>query len=113
MATQDWLMAGRLNNIEARRWYHQELARIPRRIDRSHPLEQQARQAYRLRHDAQIQARRAMQDRRSATALPEPRTWEALVARYRAAGLSGDAVWQAILDAASRAGRTIDEAAGL
>jgi filamentous hemagglutinin len=106
-------MAGRLNNIEARRWYHQELARIPQQIDRSQPLEQQARQAYRLRHDAQMQARRAMRDRASVAALPEPRTWEALVARYRDAGLSGDAVWQAIIDAASRAGQDIDQAAGL
>jgi hypothetical protein len=93
--------------------YHEELKQIPQRLDASATLEERARQAFRLRQDAQTRARDAMQDRVSLASLPTPRTWDAIVARYRAAALSGDALWQAIIDAASRAGRTIDDAAGL
>ncbi|HWF86352.1 MAG TPA: hypothetical protein VG222_15940 [Vicinamibacterales bacterium] len=106
-------MSGRLSNREARIWYHQELKQIPQQLDASITLEQRARQAYRLRHDAQMRARRLMQDGDSVASLPEPRTWNALVSRYQATGLSGEALWQAIIDAASRAGTMIDEAAGL
>ena len=102
-----------LSNADARRWYHAALKRIPRQLDASAPLEQQALQAYRLRRDAQMQARRAMRDRDSIAALPKPRGWEAIVDRYRGAGLSGDALWQTIIDAASRPGQAIDAAAGL
>ena len=37
-----------LSNADARRWYHAALKRIPRQLDASAPLEQQALQAYRL-----------------------------------------------------------------
>ena len=105
-------MTERLNNLEARLWYHEELKQIPHPLDASATLEQKAVQAFCLRRDAQMRARRAMADRRSVASLPKPRTWDAIVTRYRQAGLTGDALWQAIIDAASRAGKTIDEASG-
>lgn len=51
------LEPGTLSNVDARKWYLEQEAKIPDLIDDSLPLEQQARQAFDLRNQYRMQAR--------------------------------------------------------
>jgi hypothetical protein len=96
---------GTLNNAVARARYERAVRDIPSQLDRSASREEQARQAYRLRHEALWQARGLMGDPAHAAMLKDPIAWDDLVAKYQARGQLDDALWQAIIDAAARPGR--------
>ena len=113
-----WLQAGggnkaqSLSNEHARQWYRNELARIQSRIDTTKPLAQQARQAHELRNQARTQARNLMSDARLAEHLNRTQpnlTWEQIVQKYSAQGLSGDNLYRAIIDAATRSNPIVNE----
>ena len=87
-----------MTNIEARNWYVNNVRSIGQMIDKTKPLEQQARQAFNLRNQFKKDARAAMSDRAMADRLDsgEPSmTWNAAVTKY-----GGD--WQRIIDASMR-----------
>jgi hypothetical protein len=96
---------GTLNNVIARARYERVVRDIPSQRDRSASREEQARQTYRLRHEALWQARALMSDPAHAAMLKDPIAWDDLVAKYQARGQLDDALWQAIIDAAARPGR--------
>ena len=60
------LEPGTLSNIDARKWYLEQEAKIPNLIDDSIPLEQQVRHAFELRNQYRRQARELMSDQQLA-----------------------------------------------
>ena len=60
---------GTLDNFEARKWYLEQKSKIPNMIDKNLQLEDQAKQAFRLRNIFRTQARELMADRTAAEKL--------------------------------------------
>jgi len=60
---------GTMTNVESREWYLAQEAKIPSLLDRSAPLETQARQAFDLRNQFRAGARERMSDRAGASSL--------------------------------------------
>jgi hypothetical protein len=91
-----------------RQWYKAEIAKIPSRVDTKLPLRQQALQAFHMRNEIKLAARKMMTDPGELRMLPPPRTFEDVVARARAAGFKGDALWRHIITDASHSNRLVD-----
>jgi RHS repeat-associated protein len=107
---------GSLSNLEARKWYLEQQAKIPDLIDKSLPLEQQAKQAFELRNMIRTLTRNAMADQEAARTLfgSNPNmTWEQIVAKYTNLGYTGDALWQEIIDAAQRSNKAVNNFFGI
>ena len=98
------IQPGSLSSAEARQWYLDQASQIKEMIDTTKPFEQQARQAFVLGNQIRTQARELMSDRATAESLykTDPNmTWDQVVAKYTSDGLSGDSLWQAIIDAST------------
>ena len=105
-----------MSNVEARKWYHAQEDRIPDLIDKNAPLDTQARQAFELRNEFRTAARDAMKDRAAAEKLmkTDPNlTWDQLIARKRAKGLTDDAIFKDVVESASRSRTSVDDALGI
>lgn len=101
-----------LNDTETRRWYLDAEAQIPKLIDRTKPLEQQAKQASAMRNQIRTQAREAMTNRELANTLFGSRpnmTWEEVVEKYSKLGLTGDELYEEIIRAATRSNPYVNE----
>lgn len=84
--TDDVIMKlnGKLLDREARRWYLEQDRRIPEMIDKSLPLEEQAKQAFELRNKFRTQTRDLMKDQEKRKILDreEPnKTFEELIVK--------------------------------
>ncbi len=87
------------------------------------PVEARARAAFQARHDARITARAMMQDAAAVEALrerdrekygsPDGPTFEYLVERAQKKGLTGDAVYQSIVDSAQQTDAATNRSLGL
>jgi hypothetical protein len=109
-------LAGSMDDVAARQWYHQQLDGIAGQIDRTQSLRNQAMQAFDLRNQARIDARALMSDRAKAAALDvsDPiRSWQDMLKYQAGKGHEGSAIYQAILDSAARSRPTVDAALGL
>jgi filamentous hemagglutinin len=105
-----------LSNLHARQWYVNQLARIPKIMDQTKPLEYQARQAFEFRNQVRTNARNAMYDRSMADELfgSKPNmTWEQTVEKYMTSGLRGDALYREIIKASQRSNPIIDRNLGI
>ncbi|MPM93519.1 hypothetical protein SDC9_140657 [bioreactor metagenome] len=105
-----------LSDIETRRWYLDAEAQIPDLIDRTKPLEQQARQASALRNEVRTQAREAMTNRELANSLfgSKPNmTWDEVVKKYMDKGFVGDELYQEIMKAALRSNPSVNQYLGV
>ena len=105
-----------LSNVEARKWYLEQEAKIPDLIDESLPLEQQARQAFDLRNQYRTQTRELMSDRQLAESLyrTDPNlTWEQVIQKQIGKGLSGDDVYKEILESSQRSRTSVNQLLGL
>jgi hypothetical protein len=91
-----------------RQWYKAEIAKIPFRVDTKLPLREQALQAFHMRNEIKLAARKMMTDPIEIRLLPPPRTFEDIVARARAAGFNGDALWRHIITDASHSNKLVD-----
>ena len=108
--------AGTLSNVEARKWYLEQEAKIAGQIDKSLSLEQQAKQAFELRNQYRTEARELMADRKLAEQLnvSDPnRTWEEIVKKTKDKGLSGDDVWSEIIESSMRSRQSVNKSLGL
>jgi filamentous hemagglutinin len=91
-------------------------AEIPSKIDRTKPLEAQARQAFELRNEARAGARESMSDRELADKLTreEPNmTWEQVQQKYSDRGLKGDDLWNAIIDGSQKSRASVNASLGV
>ena len=105
-----------LSNVEARKWYLEQEAKIPDMIDKSLPLEEQAKQAFDLRNQFRTQARELMADRATAESLykTDPNlAWEEIVRKQRAKGLEGDDIYKAIIESSQRSRKSVNKSLGL
>ncbi len=105
-----------LSNVEARKWYLEQEAKIPNLIDDSLPLEQQARQAFNLRNEYRTKARELMSDRQLAESLytTDPNlTWEQVIQKQIDKGLSEDEIYRAIIESSQRSRKSVNQSLGL
>ena len=107
---------GSLNNVEARKWYLEHEAQIPDMIDKSLPLEEQAKQAFNYRNQFRTQARELMADRELAESLykTDPNlTWEQLIQKQINKGYTGDDIYKAIIESSQRSRKSVNKSLGL
>ncbi len=105
-----------LDDVATRRWYLESEAKIPDIIDKTKPLEQQARQAFDFRNKFRTQARDAMLNRTGAENLFGTKlnmTWEQLVDKYSKRGFSGDTLYEEIIKASTRSNPLVNESLGV
>lgn len=104
------MMKGKLSNKEARIWYLQQDKRIPELIDKTLPIEEQAKQACELRNKFRTQTRDLMADQKKRAELDEQdknKSFEELVNyKMNRKGLTRE---QAIKDVLETATKTRDE----
>ncbi|OJU13246.1 MAG: hypothetical protein BGN88_02410 [Clostridiales bacterium 43-6] len=89
---------------------------MPDIIDKTKPLEQQARQAFDFRNKFRTQARDAMLNRTGAENLFGTKlnmTWEQLVDKYSKRGFSGDTLYEEIIKASTRSNPLVNESLGV
>ncbi len=85
-------------------------------IDKSLPLEEQAKQAFNLRNQFRTQARELMADRAIAEALykTDPNLiWEEIVRKQSEKGLKGDEIYKAIIESSQRSRKSVNKSLGL
>ncbi|WAS92668.1 hypothetical protein [Nannocystis punicea] len=116
----------RWTNHQARQLYLERVAAIGGEVERwkaeQIPVEEQARRAYQLRHDARMTARAMMSDATELGALqerdrakygnPDGPTFEWLIERARAKGLEGDAAYQSIVESAQKTDAAVNKGMG-
>ena len=110
------LKPGTLRSVDARKWYLAQESKIPDLIDRNSPLEEQAKQAFDLRNQYRTQARELMSDRSLAESLyqTDPNlTWEQVIQKQIAKGLSGDEIYEAIIESSQRSRKSVNQSLGL
>lgn len=86
-------------------------------------VEERARRAYGMRHDARILTRAMMSDAQEVEEVrqrdlevygnPDGPTFEYLVERQRSKGVTGDAVYEAIIESSQRTNETLNKRFGL
>jgi RHS repeat-associated protein len=106
------LLRGTLTNAQAREWYLANEAEIPNLINQKLPLEEQAKQAFNLRNQFRKEARELMADRELAEKLnkEEPNmTWDQVVEKYKKQGLSGDDLWNKIIESSQKSRQSVNE----
>jgi hypothetical protein len=103
-------------NAEVRRWYLEQVARIPELnkqwLGQGLSARERAEAAWRIRHEARLKARAMMADPAEIKLLrerdmaeygnPDGPTFEFLVTQLQKAGLEGDAVYEAIIEGSYR-----------
>ena len=107
----------RLGNKEVRSWYLAHDAKIPDMIDKSQPIEIQARQAFELRNTFRTQARDLMKDQRLRAELDRDdknKAFEELLKhKIEDKGLSYAEALEDILASATKTRRSVNESLGL
>lgn len=114
-------------NQAIRQWYNDQVAVIPalneRWLSEGLSAEERARRAQEIRHAARLKARDFMADKREVADLqardrekygnPDGPTFEQLVQKTRDNGLTGDAVYQEIINSAGRTSRDYNDKFGV
>jgi hypothetical protein len=114
-------------NAEIRQWYIQRVSAIPRLNDdwikQGLPVRTRAESAWRIRHEARIEARSMMTDPAEVELLrardvakydsPDGPTFEFLVERLKEAGLEEDRIYEAIIDNSYRTDAELNRRLGL
>lgn len=104
------------SNAEIRQWYNDQVSTIPEQdkkwVAEGLTSQQRAQKAYDIRHHARIQAREFMQNKEEVTALqardtakygnPDGPTFEYLVNKSTAKGLTEEEAYQGIIGSANR-----------
>ena len=105
-----------LSDVDARKWYLSQEAKIPELIDYSQSLPQQAYQAFSLRNQYRTTARELMADRVKADSLyitdPNP-TWTEILQKQINKGFSGDDIYMEIISSSQRSRKSVNNSLGL
>ncbi len=115
------------SNEEIRQWYNDTVDKIPdlneQWIAEGVSVEERAKRAHDIRHDARVKAREMMQNKQEVVDLqardtekygnPDGPTFEYLVEKNRQKGLEGDAIYEAIIGSANRTNREYNEKYGV
>lgn len=110
-------MKGKMSNEDVRKWYVSHDKTIPDLIDKSLPIEQQARQACELRNTFRTQARELMKDqelRRQLDKTDPNKSFEELIKdKMQRKGLNRTQAIEDILKTASKSRKSVNKAFGL
>lgn len=112
------------SNSEIRQWYNDQVTIIPTEDKKWQQQgltpEQRARRAYEIRHGARLTAREFMSNKAEVSALqardqekygnPDGPTFDYLVEQNRKKGMTGDAVYLAIIDSSDRTNAEVNKA---
>ncbi len=112
----DGIKKGSLSDLEARKWYLSQEAKIKDMIDTSLSLEEQAKQAFNLRNQFRTQARELMANRNAAEELMKTNpnlTWNDVIQKYTNKGYSGDELYKEIIEASTRSRQSVNKSLGL
>ena len=108
---------GKLSDRAVRKWYKYHDEQIPDMLDRSKPLEDQARQACELRNQHRTQARDLMRDQEARRRLDETepnRAFEELVTdKMKRKGLTRQQAYEDILQTATKTRKSVNKSLGL
>ncbi|MDR3492554.1 MAG: hypothetical protein P4M12_11055, partial [Gammaproteobacteria bacterium] len=107
------LLARSLDNIETRKWYHDQLAQLPSKIDETLTLRERALQYIKLRNEIKLQARELMANQKIAKSLPPPETLKELVRKAYSKNQVGDDLWNSIINSSMRTNQNIDTSLGI
>ncbi|MNY32945.1 hypothetical protein D3C86_1671930 [compost metagenome] len=113
---RDIAQPGTLNDREARAWYLSQEAEIAGRVDRSLPLEEQAKQAFAMRNEVRSTARELMSNRELAEILNKSdpnKTWAEIYDKYTSAGFSGDNLWRVIIEKSQSSRVSVNQGLGM
>lgn len=114
-------------NAEVRRWYLERVALIPELnkqwLEQGLSAQERAEAAWRIRHDARLEARAMMANPAEGELLrrrdvaeygnPDGPAFEFLVEKLKEAGLEGDAVYDAIIDGSYRTNAGVNRRLGI
>jgi len=114
-------------NAEIRQWYNDVVGEIPtlneKWISEGISVEERAKQAFEIRHNARLEARAMMQNKEEVAALqardqekygnPDGPTFEYLVEKNREKGMEGDAIYENIIGSSNRTNREYNEKFGV
>ncbi|WP_206365332.1 hypothetical protein [Siculibacillus lacustris] len=114
-------------NEEIRQWYNDEVGKIPelnaKWKEQGLGAEERARRAYEIRHNARLQARAFMENPDEVAALrardkakygnPDGPSFEQLVEDNKKSGLSGDEIYESMIDSSRRTSKEYNEKFGI
>lgn len=114
-------------NAEIRQWYNNTVDKIPSLnenwISEGISVEERAKRAQEIRHNARLEARAMMPNKQEVADLqardkekygnPEGPTFEYLVEKNRQKGLQGDAVYEDIIGSSNRTNKEYNEKFGV
>lgn len=107
----------KLNNQDVRKWYIDEVSKITEGIDKSLPIEQQARQAFEARNAVRTKARDMMADQETRKKLDKEhpnKTFEELIkSKMKRKGMTREEAIKDIYDTATKTNEDINKELGL
>ena len=107
----------KMGNTEVRKWYKDSIANIPDSIDKTLPLEEQARQAFEARNSIRTQARNMMADEETRKKLDKEKpnkTFEELIeSKMKRKGMTREEAIKDILETATKSNVDVDKELGL
>lgn len=107
----------KLNNQEVRKWYVDEVSNITVKIDKSLPIEQQAKQAFEARNSIRTKARDMMADQETRKQLDKEhpnKTFEELIeSKMKRKGMTREEAIRDIYDTATKTNTNINKELGL
>ena len=110
-------MKGKMSNVDVRKWYKYHNENIPQLIDSSKSIEEQARQACKLRNQYRFQARELMKDQDARKILDQTDpiiSFEELLSdKMKRKHLSRDEAVKDILNTAVKTRRSVNKKLGL
>lgn len=105
-----------LSDVDARKWYLEKEKGIYSNIDKNLSLEEQAKQAFNMRNTYRTQARELMKNYILADKLnkTEPNlTWEKIIQKQIDNGLSGNKIYEEIIESSMRSRKDVNKKLGL
>jgi len=107
-------MFGRMSNLAAREWYLAQEAKIPSLLDKTAPIETQAKQAWALRNTFRTTSRELMANKEEAANLYKTKpnlTWDQTVKKY--SNEKGEIDYQGIIEASQRSNKEVNAKLGI
>lgn len=108
--------SGNNNNVEVRKWYKEQVDKILDGIDKSLPIEEQARLAYEARNKIRTEARNKMSDQKLRKSLDAERpnlSFEELIeSKMRRKGMTREEAIADILKTATKTNHQVDKELG-
>ena len=116
----------KISNTEVRTWYNKQVATIADRNAEwekaGFPVDERAFLAWGIRHNARVEAREMMEKKREVKKLqrrdkrkygnPDGPTFGYLVEKYQEEGLTGNAIYEAIIESSQRTNKKVNEQHG-